>query len=281
MRCYSPGVPALSDFALGILQSPDLSSKLESPATFPVDDRRLLRVPDRPARESSLQIRPAKETAVPRIGAWQDPEQRLRLLHAFANHELQAVELYARALLLYVDAPDGFRSDLLHILLEEQAHTRVYLEALERRGCALGDLPVSGYFWHKAHLLETPLQFVAAMPLTFENANLDHSLEIGAIASGCGDAEGAALFDHIHRDEIRHVAFGWRWLRRLAPDLDPWEAFVQNLVPPLHPGRASGREFNSEPRRATGMDAPFIEKLEDAHRRHQRTLRKRSAASRQ
>lgn len=271
----------VSEFALRILTSGDLEIKLESPPETPTDDRRTVVVPNRPQRSPDLTIRSAKQAPVPRIGAWQDPEQRRRLLHAFANHELQAVELYARALLLYVDAPDGFRRDLLHILLEEQSHTRVYLEALQLRGCRFGDLPVSGYFWHKAELLKTPLHFLAAMPLTFENANLDHSLEIKTIAENCNDPEGAALFDHIHRDEINHVAFGWRWLNRLAAAADPWEVFSSHLLPPLHAGRASGREFHPEPRRLAGMTDAFIEHLHHAHDSHQRLLRRRSAASRQ
>ena len=97
-----------------------------------------------------------------------DPAQRVRILHGFANHELQAVELFAWAVLAFPDAPPEFRQGLWRILREEQRHTRMYMARLEAHGSRFGAFPVNAYFWGKVARLTTPSRFVCALSLTFE-----------------------------------------------------------------------------------------------------------------
>ena len=262
----------VAQFALRIVESPGIGAKL-APPTEELQDRAFnAAAPSWPVRDQELEIVPARSAPVPKIRGWPDPRQRRRILHALANHELQAVELYAWALLRFQEAPGPFRRDLLRVLVEEQGHTRAYLRRLEAAGGRFGDHPVSGYFWRKTSVMDTPLRFVAAMSLTFENANLDHTLESRQAALAAGDRTAAELFAGIHGDEIGHVRFGWKWLARLkAPLQSMWSAYCRNLRPPLHPGRASGRCFHSQPRRQAGLDEEFIAHLEDAHRRRVRT----------
>jgi uncharacterized ferritin-like protein (DUF455 family) len=67
----------------------------------------------------------------------------------------------------------------------------------------------------------------------------------------------------IHRDEIRHVAFGLTWLRALKPEgLSDWDAFEAHLKWPLRPEKARGRVFQREARLAAGMSADFVDRLE-------------------
>ena len=110
---------------------------------------------------------------MPPPAAWPDVAQRVRILHALANHELQAAELFAWALLAFPDAPAALRRGWLGILAEEQRHCRLYIARVEASGAHFGDFPVSGHFWRKAAAIRTPFEFVCAMGLTFENANLD------------------------------------------------------------------------------------------------------------
>lgn len=187
---------------------------------------------------------------------------RARIVHAFANHELQAAELFAWALLAFPDAPAEFRRGLLDILDDEQRHTRMYAARVEALGHRFGDFPVSGYFWNKIDAIRSPAQFVCAMSLTFENANLDHTVDYAAAAREAGDEKTALVIDAIHRDEIEHVRFGWTWLDRFKDDDETmWEAWNRNLGRPLNPGRAKGRSFYPEGRRAAGLDEDFIERL--------------------
>ena len=256
----------LREAALTILQSPELDSKLAAPPRGLTDPRPgppLRR--GAPARPATLTIVAGKQSKVPAIEGMPDPAQRVRILHALANHELQAVELFAWALLAFPEAPEAFRRGLLHILRDEQRHTRMYKARVEALGARFGDFPVSGYFWNKAEHLASPLDFVCAMSLTFENANLDHTVELAAAAHRAGDEKSAAVIEQVHRDEIEHVAFGWRWLQRLKAEEDSaWESYRRSLTWPLRPAKARGAAFHRRGREAAGLDPDFIHHLEDS-----------------
>jgi uncharacterized ferritin-like protein (DUF455 family) len=191
-----------------------------------------------------------------------DPQQRARILHALANHELQAIELFAWAVLAFPDTPAAFRRGLLAILADEQRHLALYVERLAAHGVALGDLPVTGHFWNKLDHLAGPCEFVCAMNLTFENANLDFSGEYAAAARAAGDEATSRALEQVHADEIRHVHFGWVWMQKLAGDRDSWQTYLAHVRPPLGPQRARGVRFDREARRRAGLDEDFIAALE-------------------
>ncbi len=253
----------LNDFARNVLGTPDLSTKLRPPPPDLSDEARGPAAPElRPGRPPSLGMRPGREVKVPRLAGFSDPKQRVRILHALANHELQAVELFAWALLAFPDAPARFRQGLLRVLRDEQRHTRMYMARVEALGARFGDFPVSGYFWNKVGDLHSPLRFICAMSLTFENANLDHTVVTAEVAHQAGDEKSALVIEQVHRDEIRHVAFGWQWLERLKhPEQSAWDAYREALSWPLRPTKARGESFHEPSRRAAGMDPDFIEKL--------------------
>jgi len=257
----------LRDFALRTLTAEDLEVKL-APPELPVaelSDRspgKPLRV-QAPGRPADLRI--SAGVKVPALEGMTDPAQRPRILHGLANHELQAAELFAWALLAFPEAPEPFRRGLAAILVEEQRHTRMYRARLAAAGAELGDYPVHGYFWSKAESLASPLDFVCAMSLTFENANLDHTVDYAAAARKAGDEKTAAVIDQVHRDEVEHVRFGWRWLELLKSQSETsWQAYTESLTWPLRPARARGRTFHRAGREAAGLPAEFIARLEES-----------------
>ena len=222
---------------------------------------------EKPGRPAGLVPRPIREAQVPSVRGYHDPNQRARILHSFANHELQAVELFAWALLAFPDAPPDYRSGLLRILAEEQRHTRMYIARLKKLGGELGDYPVSSYFWNKTPQLTTPLRFACAMSLTFENANLDHTTDSAAEILKAGDRKTAEVIEQVHLDEIGHVGFGWQWLGKLKePGQTMWEAYCANVTWPLRPALGRGTTFHPAGRVAAGMDPEFIRLLEESQR---------------
>ena len=182
----------IRDFCRRIVETSEIEAKLEGPGGALTDDDPgpSLRL-EEPGRPPDLRIQPAARARVPSLRGLQDPKQKPRIVHAMANHELQAVELFAWSLLAFPETPAEFRLDTLRVLREEQMHTRLYMRRLEALGVRLGEYPVSGYFWNKIRRVESPAQFLCTMCLTFENANLDHSIDYAAEARSLGDDETA------------------------------------------------------------------------------------------
>jgi len=256
--------PSVRAFARRVLLSADLATKLAPPpAGLTVDEPAAPERHDAPGRPANLVMAPGREVSVPPIAGMRDPAQRARILHALANHELQAAELFAWALLAFADQPAGFRAGLLAICADEQRHCLAYAARARALGCELGDCPVTGHFWNKLDRLATPLGFVCTMGLTFENANLDFTREYADAARAAGDGETADVLEMVHADEVDHVRFAWTWLGRLAPGEAAWDAYTRVATHPLGPHRARGASFDEPARRKAGLDDDFIARLRD------------------
>src|ERR1051326_4836421 len=83
-----------------------------------------------------LSSAPADFPSLQRLG---HDQERGRVLHFFANHELLATELMAFVLLKFPDAPAQFRRGVLQTLKDEQRHTRLYLERMRACGFPTSD----------------------------------------------------------------------------------------------------------------------------------------------
>jgi uncharacterized ferritin-like protein (DUF455 family) len=250
------------DYALAIVTSETLDGKLAPPPDDLVleDSEPALRIAA-PGRPANLAIVSSREVKVPPIEGMRDRAQRARILHALANHELQAIELFAWALLAFPDAPIAFRRGLVAILADEQIHLGLYRERMNAHGVDFGDQQVTGHFWSKLDHMSTPLEFACAMGLTFENANLDFAGEYASAARAAGDEATALVLERVHTDEIAHVHFGYVWLRRLSNRDDAWAAYNENVKFPLGPRRARGATFDRVARERAGLDDAFIDAL--------------------
>lgn len=223
--------------------------------------------PPWPGRPAHLRLEPAPDAragrSAPREGQLADAGARGRLLHAFAHHELLALELFALALLRFPAAPPAFRQGLVGVMAEEQAHLRAYLERMEALGVRFGDEPPSAFFWSALAPVDAPERFLAGLSLTFEQANLDFAAHFAGVMRRVGDLETAALLERVLADEIGHVRHGLSWFERWRdPASSCWEAWTAALPPPLVPRRARGRgPLQREARLAAGLPEDFLRRL--------------------
>jgi uncharacterized ferritin-like protein (DUF455 family) len=256
----------LREFAEQVLFGTTLEQKLQFPEE--INDERpggALIAPPCPGRPAELRFKSpgAGQGDFPGVHRLEQERERGRLLHFFANHELLATELMALALLRFPDAPAAFRRGVFQTLKDEQVHTRLYIQRMQECGIQFGEIPVSGYFWRAVSPMESPIDYVAGLSLTFEQANLDFCRDFARRFEAVGDGVTAALLEQIGRDEIGHVASGLKWFRRWKnPRQSDWEAFCRQLKFPLSPQRAKGLTLNIEGRRAAGLDAGFIAELD-------------------
>lgn len=255
----------LRDFAEQVLFATTLEDKLRCPDSL-TDEHPgpPLIAPAAPGRPAGLHFKPqvSGKAEFPGLHQLENKTERGRLLHFFANHELLATELMALVLLKFPDAPTAFRKGLVQTLKDEQEHTRLYIGRMKACGIEFGELPVSGYFWRCVAPMEHPMDYVASLSLTFEQANLDFARHFARGFAAVGDEATAKLLEKIYRDEIGHVAYGLKWFRRWKqPEESDWDAFCRTLKFPLSPQRAKGFSLNVEGRRAAGLDPEFIARL--------------------
>ena len=257
----------LREFAERVLLATTIEEKLAPPTSRLVDEKRgeAVSSPSMPGRPDELVFeRQEARTALPSLARLGDDEDRGRLLHFFANHELLAAELMALVLLKFPDAPADFRMGVARTLQEEQMHTRLYMKRLEECGVPFGSEPVNGFFWNAVSTMQTPADYVSRLCLTFEQANLDYSRHFAGLFLESGDTRTAKILDRIYRDEISHVSYGLDWFRQWkSPGESDWESFRQRLTFPLSPSRAKGRGFfNREGRLEAGLEPDFVDQLE-------------------
>ena len=257
-----PAVGTLERWAFDYIISTTLEAKL-SPPPLPETaweasppSRRALR----PGRPPALQ--PAtKKSKTPKGEQLRDPKKRAQLLHGFLHHELQAAELFAWAMLTFVDAPKALRLGWLKIALDECRHMRMYEGELQRLGFTYGDFGVRAWFWERIPACETAASFLAVMGVGLEGGNLDHGERFTQMLEAVGDQQAAEVQKRIAHEELAHVRFALRWLEKLEVPIEPFEAFV-NLIPyPLSPIVLRGPTIAREARVLAGQSERFIDAL--------------------
>lgn len=254
----------IREFALQLLKSDTLEQKLWAPSSFSDEfPGHPLHSPDAPGRPKSLQFSETTKVSFPTIPDLADPQKRGWVFHFFANHELLAVELMALALLKFPEAPTAFRHGVVHTILEEQSHLKLYQQQMARYGVEFGEIGVNPFFWKCLAPVDQLLSFVCGMNLTLEQANLDYCRYYQKIFEGLGDHTAVQVLERVLQDEIGHVRHGLKWLQRWKlPEQSEWDAYQQNLIFPLTPRRAKGKSFDRSLRLPIGFSEDYLSHLE-------------------
>lgn len=247
-----------------ILSSENLEDKLFTPEIITDLSPGTPIIWDTPARSAEMSFtKRTKKEKLPKNSLDKD-EHRAICLHRFAGHELLAVEIMAYALLAFPNAPKTFRKGLITTLLEEQEHVRLYQKQLARFNCKLGDMPLYKHFWKLTPFMTDISKYVSITSLTLEMANLDFAPYYGALFDKSGDHESSALMKRIYLDEIKHVAFGYGWLKKYQnKELTPVKEWLSHLPMLVEPKRAKGPIFNPEGRKKAGLDEDYIDLLKN------------------
>ena len=261
----------ITEFAEQIVFGKTLAEKLASPGRLSIDPNRKQRKPvgeiAAPGRPYGLEMRTSGHVGLtrPRDDNLENEVERGKLLHFLANHELLATELMALVLLKFPDAPHAFRQGVLVTLQEEQTHTKMYIDRMQECGVEFGTYPVSGQFWQVVAPMQSPMDFVSRLSLTFEQANLDYSQHFAKVFRQIGDDATASILQQIYEDEIGHVQHGLHWFRQWkSPEQTDWEAYEASLEFPMSPqrGRAPKIDFNRDGRLQAGLTESFVDAIE-------------------
>ncbi len=258
------------EFAETILFGTTLESKLMSPVSLSDEGKtgQSFVSPSLPGRPPEVAFVCAgegrkRESAFPSRKEMEAEEGRGRVMHFFANHELLALELMALVLLRFPDASPEFRRLIVATMGDEQRHLTFYLERMAQLGVGFGDMPVGRFFWDCLHDVQSPMEFLAGMSLTFEQANLDFCLKYRADMEEIGDKTTRDILDAVYLDEIGHVSNGWHLFDKMrSHERTAFEEYRALLKGPLTPRHAKGNVFCLAPRIQAGLPMSFARQID-------------------
>lgn len=146
-----------------------------------------------------------------------DREGRAALLHAIAHIEFNAINLALDAAWRFSHLGVSFVRDWIGVAIEEAYHFSLVAEQMAALDVCYGDLSAHAGLWKLAE--ETAgdvLVRMALVPRLMEARGLDAMPPIFRAFQGIGDKPTLRALSVIARDEVRHVALGDVWFRRLC-----------------------------------------------------------------
>lgn len=139
-------------------------------------------------------------------------------LHRHMNNETGAIEIAARCLADFPAAPWGLRMRLARQCADESRHTEVLLRRLRELGGHKGEFPVANFEWGVTMTVDDLPGRLAIQNRTFEAGLIDILGTLRKVWRQAGDDTTADALDAILADEITHVRFANRWIRRMTEE---------------------------------------------------------------
>ncbi len=214
-------------------------------------------MPDRPARPDAPELLPPNR--MPKRGKAGSERSRIALLHALAHIEFGAIDLaFDIAGRFGADFPPDFIGDWLSVGADEAMHFALLDRRLATLGAHYGALPAHDGLWEAAGETSHDVAArLAVVPMVLEARGLDVTPATVGAFERAGDARSAAILTRIYNDEIRHVAIGTTWFKRVCESrriamVSEWQRLVRlhfrgNVKPP----------FNDSARDQAGLSRDF------------------------
>lgn len=171
-----------------------------------------------PAREECFTVALTGEG----MAEWPDmsPIARRERLHRHMNNECTAMEIAAQCLVDFPDAPWDLRMRIARQAADEARHTALLYRRLVELEGRKGEFPVSNFEWGVTLMLDDLPGRLAVENRTFEAGLIDLLGSLRDVWREAGDGTTAEVLDGILADEITHVRFANRWIRRMTEE-DP------------------------------------------------------------
>jgi len=188
---------------------------------------------------------------------------RIRLLHAFAHIEYNAINIALDAVYRFRRVPSRFISDWLLVATEEARHFQLLAAELERRGSYYGACPAHRGLWDMVcKTRDNLLHRMAMVPRVMEARGLDVTPAMIARFRQFDDLAAAEILEIIYRDEVGHVRIGNYWFESLCAEqnLDAQVTF-RKLVDSYMGGMLRG-PFNRPARIEAGFRQEELDALE-------------------
>jgi uncharacterized ferritin-like protein (DUF455 family) len=144
------------------------------------------------------------------------PLHQLEFLHRQMNEEVNGLEIAARNLSDFPDAPWELRMAVARQCWDEARHIELFRIAFERRGGRIGQFAVMNFQYRIATKLDSLVGRLAVQNRSFEAAGLDAIHDSIGKAQASGEPELGELLDTQLADELQHVRYANEWVARLV-----------------------------------------------------------------
>ena len=101
---------------------------------------------------------------------------------------------------------------------DESRHVLALIRRLKQLGGFKGEFPIANFEWCITNLCDTLEARLAIQNRTFEAGQMDLLGALRKVWRSVNDERTAEMLEHILADEVNHVRFANRWIRRLAQE---------------------------------------------------------------
>ena len=143
-------------------------------------------------------------------------ESRRERLHRHMNNECVAMEIASQALVDFADAPWDLRMAIARQASDESRHVAILWRRFLQLGGVKGEFPVSNYEWNLCGMIGDLPGRLAVENRTFEAGLIDILGQLRTTWRAAGDDVTADALEAILADEITHVRFANRWIKKLT-----------------------------------------------------------------
>lgn len=182
--------------------------------------------PGRPDRPQLVDPR-----KVPKRG-FKSRQGLMRLAHAIAHIEFNAINLALDAVYRFRGMPHEFYTDWLRVAAEESSHFVMLVEYLQQNKIHYGDYDAHNGLWEMALKTDDDVMVrMALVPRVLEARGLDVTPGMITKLKKAGEQQLVAILEVIHEEEIGHVLIGTRWFNYTCQqrDLSPHVIFTELL----------------------------------------------------
>jgi len=183
-----------------------------------------VRVRKGPAREACFTVVDEASqlslTSDPAYDQGKDMTARMRRnrLHGHMHNEMQSIEIAAQCLVDFPDAAWELRMELARQCWDESRHAALLYRRLKELGGRKGEFPVMHFEWNMTCMQDSLPARLAIQNRTIEGGEMDVLKGHSQMWRDAGDEVTADLLEGILSDEVQHVRFANRWLKRLAKE---------------------------------------------------------------
>jgi len=146
----------------------------------------------------------------------EDNRATIEFLHRQMNEEINGLEISARNLADFRDAPWDLRMAMARQCWDESRHIEMFRRAFEARGANVGDFPVLNFQYRILMRIPSLIGRLAVQNRSFEAAGIDAIRNEVDARRERGEDDLVALFDTQLADEVQHVRYANVWIRNLS-----------------------------------------------------------------